>query len=227
MLIFFISPHPDDMEYGCGGIIKKSYDAGHCLHCFVNIYSANKNDEFFNHTRLEEAMTLEDLGCKVHFWNNNEVNKMIEWICDLKPDVIIMPYHRDHNETHRQVNENVEIAIERARFGFENKEGFYTPCILYYETFSTFEFVPDIVIDVTSEYTIALKQLKMHRLGIQMLPSLPYVFQISHQNRGVQGSCLYGEGLIINKKNNCLWTHNTRKLLQYLISITQKGADDE
>ena len=177
MLIFFISPHPDDIEYGCGGIIKKSCDAGHCVHCFVNKYSANKNDEFFNQTRLKEAMTVENLGCKVHFWNNNKVNKMIEWICD--------------------------------------------------ETFSTFEFMPDIIIDVTSEYTTALKQLKLHQLGTQTLPALPYVFQINHQNRGIQGSCLYGEGLIINKNGNCLWVHNTRKLFQYLISINQKGVDDE
>lgn len=220
MLMFLISPHPDDIEYGCGGIIKKSNDAGHCLHCFVNTHSANEDDDFFNSTRLEEAMTLEALGCKVHFWNNTEVNIMIEWICDLKPDIIIMPHHKDHNETHRQVVENAEISIERARFGHNYKDGYYTPCILYYETFSSFEFEPDIVVDVTNEYTTALKQLKMHQLGIQILPALPYVFQVKHQYRGIQGSCLYGEGLVIYKKSNCLWSHNARKLLQYLISIT-------
>lgn len=219
MLVFFISPHPDDIEFGCGGIILKSHAAEHSMYCFVNTYSSNENDNFFNHIRLEEAMSLENLGCKVHFWKNNEISKMIGWICELKPDVIIIPYARDYNETHRQVCRNMEIAIERARFGVKNEEGFYTPCILYYETFSSVEFVPDIIIDVTKEYTRALKQLRLHQAGIQTLPSLPYVFQIRHQNRGIEGSCLYGEGLIINKKSNCLWTSNTTKLLEYLTSI--------
>jgi hypothetical protein len=131
-----------------------------------------------------------------------------------------MPYNRDYNETHRQVQKNMEIAIERARFGERDKDAYYVPCVLYYETFSTINFMPEIIIDVTREYSNALKQLKSHELGIKILPSLPYVFQLRHQTHGVEGSCLYGEGLVVCKTQGYLWIQNTKKMLDYLISIT-------
>lgn len=219
MNIFFISPHPDDVEFGCGGIIQKSCIAKHKLYCFVNTYCENKNDNFFNSNRKKESLDLEKIKCEVHFWENQDVYTMVSWICKIKPEVIIMPYEMDTNETHRQVYINMHFAIERAKIGGQELEAYYTPCVLFYETFSTIKFIPDLIVDVTSVYTLALKQLKVHQYGIKVLPSLPYVFQVKHQSRGIEGSCLYGEGLVISKSNNHMWNCNLRVLLEYLMTI--------
>lgn len=217
MKIFIISPHPDDAEFGCGGLTMKCMEAKHEVIYLLNTQSHNEEDFFYTEERRNEGYSVIKDGINVIEFACESTTILLEDIIyQNKPDIILNVWPKDFNETHRWVSSFVDLAIERVRI---REKGYDLPVLGYYETFSSIEFVPNIIFDITKEYIDALRLLKLHKQGIKTLPALPYSFQIKHQLHGLEGGVLYGEGIKFSSMNQFLWVNNVRVKQLFIDSI--------
>ncbi len=217
MRVFIVSPHPDDAEFGCGGLSMKCLKVQHEVTYLLNTKSNNDEDLFYTDGRRNEGHTVKKKGIRViEFACNGTTVALEDIIFQDKPDVILNVWSKDFNETHRLVSNFVDLAVERVRL---RQKRYDLPVLGYYETFSSIQFMPNIIFDVTEEYIEALNLLKLHKQGIEKLPVLPYSFQIRHQSRGLDGGVLYGEAICFNSMNQYLWVNNVQMKQSFIDSI--------
>ncbi len=220
MKVFIISPHPDDAEFGCGGLTLKCMKAKHEITYLLNTKAIDEKDCFYTEERRKEGYSVLKKGINVIEFAFDDTTSFLEnLIYQNKPDVLFNVWPKDFNETHRTISKFVDLAVERVRL---KKEKYDLPVLGYYETFSSIEFASNIIFDVTKEYVEALNLLKYHKQGIEILPILPYSFQIKHQLHGLEGGVMYGEGINFCCKNQFLWIDNLCVKQDFVDSIIQQ-----
>lgn len=223
MNIMCVSPHPDDIEYGMGGVLLKLAEKGHQITILVN----EKYDcidvlsQDVVQLRREDALrAAKHISGKVLFFRIDEpLEEIADYIRKLQPQIMIMPSKHETHPIHKITNIVILDAIKTAVLDHKEHQGVQVKQIFYYETFSTDYFVPDFIIDVSKFYVKAKRMLEEHRYGIETLPSLPYKFQLYHQIRGFEASCMYGESLVMDKQAPYSWKENRAVGLSMLTEI--------
>ena len=223
MNIVCVSPHPDDIEYGIGGILFKLAEKEHKITILIN----EKYD--FENIHTQETIELRrddsiraanhDSGDVVFFKLDDPLNEIANIIRKLQPQIMIIPSVHETHPIHKLTNQVIMDAIEVAVFTFNDVPGYQVNQIFYYETFSSDGFKPDFIIDVSQVYVKAKKMLGEHKHGIEILPSLPYKFQLYHQSRGFEVSCMYGESIIMEKHAPYSWKEYRKVGLEMLSEI--------
>lgn len=215
MNILVISPHPDDAEYGIGGCLLKLRENNSITILYNTKYDLVDN----KYNRNDEARkSCLHLNAKYDFFNyEDDIQIISEKILYYKPDVIFLPFYDDLNSVHLETTKKMLLVIENLNIK-ENNNQYSIKQIIYYETYSSLNFKPSIIFDVSSYYAQSVKLLNFHKEGQETLRTLKYKFELMHKLYGLEIGTMYGEGIFISNHGFNKWKKNR----VFLINIVKQ-----
>lgn len=154
--ILAFGAHPDDVELGCAGTLRKYVKQGHNVYVCVLSVGQEAGDPVVRKKEQEEAARR--LGAKELIWGNwgdtrFEVSKQsVDFIesvvAKVKPYEIYVNYSNDSHQDHRSL---AQCVISATRY---NKR------VLFYEDYTSHHFQPDIFVDIAD-----VLEDKLHIVG--------------------------------------------------------------
>jgi len=154
--ILTVSPHPDDVELGCGASVRKQVLFGSVVH---HVILSDCSDTFIKTKFLpntlvkESTKALKILGVgKSHIYAFRQINKhfseesrkifeILEHLKDtLHPDLVIMPSLVDTHEDHQVVAQQTLHVFRRN-----------TSIISYEQPWNTVRFTPNLFVKLSAE----------------------------------------------------------------------------
>ncbi|MFA6435464.1 MAG: PIG-L deacetylase family protein [Elusimicrobiales bacterium] len=158
MNILGIGAHPDDLEFGCGGIFTKLAGNGHKINMLVMTGGDVGGLAEVRRTEQEKAAKL--LKARL-FWGgfmdtdvpmSRELIQAIERrVALIRPDLIFVNSENDTHQDHRNV---AKAVITAAR---------YTKNLIFYEVPTTLNFAPTAFSDIGAVISDKVRLLKCHR----------------------------------------------------------------
>lgn len=158
MDLIAFGPHPDDIEFGCFGTLYRYYKEFDANIHLVIITSGELGGE--SRTREEESLKSSILmdadviflrepdGALIH--DSRFVSKLRAEITKINPDIIFSPSpddtHQDHIMSARAVLSSSKLV----------------PSIMFYETPSTINFMPNVFYDITKYIDKKTEALQKH-----------------------------------------------------------------
>lgn len=171
--IIAFSPHPDDAEMGCGGLLLKSKDKGYSTG-IVDITRAelSTNGDLRSRAKetlqaskilkldLRENLELEDANIK----NDYESRlKVIGAIRKYRPKMVLIPYFTDRHPDHENSYKLLKDAIFISGLPkFENGMDFYRPKIVL-NYMLHHEFKPSFIVDISNYYDDKFKAVAAYK----------------------------------------------------------------
>src|SRR5215510_8042123 len=156
MNVLAIGAHPDDIEYGCGGMLTKYAERGHDVYLFVASDGALGGDGAVR--RQEQMDSALVMGARDVFWGeypdteiplNRELVVRIESVIKkVNPRMIFVHYWDDTHQDHRNLAQGTMSATR------------YVPNFLFYEGPTTQNFTPNCYTDVEKVLDKKLTSLK-------------------------------------------------------------------
>ena len=190
MKILMIGAHQDDNEFRCGGLAHRLTKMGHEVR-FLSMcngcggHHIMTPEETVKRRAGESAAVAELLGIRYDVWDNDDCTlvadletrrKLIRYIRELAPDLVISHRQNDYHADHRAVGLLVQDASYMLTVPHECPDVpamRKMPVIMYYEDkFTNPEFRPDVVISVDDE--IETKLQIAHLNVSQVYEWLPY-----------------------------------------------------
>ncbi len=194
MNILAIGPHPDDIEIGCGASLAKFNAKGHKVYIFIATDGAAGGDS--QTRRLEQENSARIMGVSEIFWgrckdteitiDRHTIAAVEKIIQQVNPDMILVNYHDDTHQDHRNMAAITNSATR------------YIRNVLFYETPTTQNFMPNVYVDIGTEFLATkLQALRAHssqinRTNIANL-SIIQVAESAAHFRGVQARVAYAE----------------------------------
>ena len=194
MNILAIGAHPDDIEFGCGGALLRYSRRGDNVYLLVLTSGGYGADPFIRIKEQEDSAKF--LGAKGLFWggfkdtelvdNRELILKIEEVVRKTKPEIVFLNYLDDIHQDHRA---SAQAGVSATRYIKE---------VLFYEVPTTFNFEPDIFVDIKDVLEDKLTLLKLHASqvdktrveGLTILESATSCATF----RGYQGRVKYAEG---------------------------------
>ncbi len=158
MKILAIGAHPDDIEFGCGGILYKLFKEKHKINLLVmtkgNV-GGTSNKRWLEQKKSAATLKaslfyggLKDTGVNM----GRELIRIIEKTLDnVRPDIVLVNYCEDTHQDHRNLAKAVETASR------------YIKNILFYEVPTTLDFLPTVFFDIGRVMTEKEQLLKCHK----------------------------------------------------------------
>ena len=194
MKILMIGAHQDDNEFGRGGLASLYVKAGHDVK-FLSMCNGSGGHHILTPeettaTRAKEsAKVAELLGITYDVEDCNLVpdlatrKRLIRYIREYNPDIIISHRPNDYHADHRAVGQLVQDASYLLTVPHECPEApamRFMPVIVYNEDhFKWPPFQADIVIDVDSEIDVKIKIADIN--VCQVYEWLPYTYGTEHE----------------------------------------------
>ena len=194
MNMLAIGAHPDDIEFGCGGTLIRYNRAGNNMYQLILTDGCVGADPAVRKKEAEEASRY--MGVKGIFWGGYHdteledgralIKKIEEVVNIVKPEVIFSHYVEDTHQDHRAA---ARAAVAATRHIKE---------VLFYESPTDIDFVPDIFVDITDILNEKIKLLEIHASQVEKthIESLRIteIAKSCANFRGVQGKVKYAEG---------------------------------
>lgn len=162
MKILAIGAHPDDIEYGCGGLLLMAVAASHAVYLQV-ITEGNINSEV--NRRAEQEKAAEFLGAKKLFWGGfkdtqltpgRELIVAVENVLNaVRPDMVLVNYPHDAHQDHQALANCVVTACR------------YIKRVLFYHDYTTLDFVPDTFVDISAFLKKKMQFLACHKSQVE------------------------------------------------------------
>ena len=193
MNVLAIGAHPDDIEYGCGGMLTKYAQRGHAVYLWIASNGALGGDGAIREQEQAEAARV--MGVREVFWGrypdteiplNRELIVRIEAVIrQIEPRMIFVHYPDDTHQDHRNLAQGTTSATR------------YVPNFLFYEGPTTQNFMPNCFTDIEPVLEDKLACLKAHRsqvtkTNIEDLTILELA-RSSANFRGIQARVKYAE----------------------------------
>jgi LmbE family N-acetylglucosaminyl deacetylase len=193
MNVLAIGAHPDDIEYGCGGMLTKYAQRGHAVYLWIASNGALGGDGAIREQEQAEAARV--MGVREVFWGrypdteiplNRELIVRIEAVIrQIEPRMIFVHYPDDTHQDHRNLAQGTTSATR------------YVPNFLFYEGPTTQNFTPNCFTDIEPVLEDKLACLKAHRsqvtkTNIEDLTILELA-RSSANFRGIQARVKYAE----------------------------------
>ena len=194
MNILAIGAHPDDIEIGCGGTLAKYADYEHNIFLYIATCGTAGGDGTVRKREQEKAAEI--LKVKEIFWgeyidteieiHKEAIMKIENVIKTVKPDSIFINFPDDTHQDHRHMAAITNSATR------------YIRNVLFYETPTTQNFVPNVFVDISGKYLESkLKLLKAHesqvdRTNISGISILEVANSTAHF-RGFQARVAFAE----------------------------------
>jgi LmbE family N-acetylglucosaminyl deacetylase len=157
--ILAIGAHPDDIEYGCGGMLAKYARKGHAVYLFVASDGGLGGEPSVR--RREQRDSADVLGVREVFWGDYQdtevplsrelIGRLETVIRQVDPRMIFVNSPDDTHQDHRHL---AQCAMSATR---------YVPNFLFFEVPSTVNFVPNCYTDIADVLDIKLASLEAHR----------------------------------------------------------------
>ncbi len=193
MNILAIGAHPDDIEYGCGGTLLQYANHNHKISLYVVTDGGFGGDPATRRKEQERACSF--MGGQLYWGDlkdtevpdNHELILSIESIIEkVKPELVLINYAEDIHQDHRAIS---LATISATRYIKE---------VLFYEVPTTFNFNPDIFVDIEDVLLKKLELLGLHasqvnKTKVKNLTILESVKSCANF-RGFQGRVKYAEG---------------------------------
>ncbi|MBN3040679.1 MAG: PIG-L family deacetylase [Candidatus Omnitrophica bacterium] len=194
MNILAIGPHPDDIEFGCGGTLFKYSRAGHNLNMLI-LTSGGVGGDVRVRTKEQEEVA-KYLGVKKLFWgdfrdtelsdNKELISKIEDVVSKVNPDIVFLNYSHDTHQDHRAA---ASAGISATRYIKE---------VLFFEVPTSQNFEPDIFVDIGDVLQDKIKLLEFHasqldRTRVENLTIIESATSCA-TFRGYQGRVKYAEG---------------------------------
>lgn len=195
MKILGIGPHPDDLEFGCGGTLQKMAASGHKIHMLVMTQGSVGGDPRVRLGEQKKAAAL--LGARL-YWGGFEdtgvtltrdlIRTVERHMEEIKPDLVFVNHAADTHQDHRSVAKAVETAAR------------YTKNLLFYEVPTTMDFNPGVFVDIGPVITRKVNLLKCHRSQVYKTRvknlSIIESAKAAAMFRGYQDRVKYAEGFV-------------------------------
>lgn len=162
MRILALGAHPDDIEYGCGGLLLMAVAARHEV--FLNVMTEGDLDPASDR-RAEQEKANEFLGVKKIFWGGfkdtqlavkRELLVSIENVIrEVKPDLVLVNYPEDAHQDH-QALANCTVTACR-----------YIKRVFFYNDYTSLNFVPNTFVDITAYLEKKKQLLACHQSQVQ------------------------------------------------------------
>ncbi len=192
--ILAFGAHPDDIELGCAGTLIKHVHMGH--HVYLCVLSEGQFAGNPSIRRKEQEAAAKRLGAKeviwgnwldTHFETNHETISFIEQVtAKVKPYEIYVNYANDSHQDHRILSQCVISATR------------YNKRVLFYEDYTSFNFDPDIFVDVEGVLEQKIHVMKAFKSQVsRSFPSGPKLLEgikAMARFRGFQAKIQYAEG---------------------------------
>jgi LmbE family N-acetylglucosaminyl deacetylase len=196
MKILAVGPHPDDLEYGCGGTLYKLAHQRNKVSLLVMTRGEMGGKPEMRQKEQEKAAKI--MGADL-YWGRfpdteiplekDTINTIEFFIKKIQPDLIFSPFHNDTHQDHRVV---AQATITATR---------YVRNVLFYEVPSSVDFRPaSVFVDIGPVLQKKLAQLKAHKsqvtrtnianLTIMQSATAAALF------RGFQNRVKYAEGFV-------------------------------
>lgn len=207
--ILAIGPHPDDIEFGCGGTMIRYGRSGTELYQLILTDGCFGGDPGVR--KREQEVASRALNVKKIFWagyrdteledGRDLIQKIEEVIRTVRPDVVLVNHPEDSHQDHR-VAARATIAATR-----NIKE------VLFYESPTSMNFEPDIFFDITDILAEKVKLLEIHfsqveKTNIENL-KITEIAKAYATFRGVQGRVRHAEGFrglrVLRNTNDLLY----------------------
>jgi len=126
--ILAIGAHPDDIEFGCGGVLLKEARNGSHLHLLVCSHGESGTNGTPAVREAEARKAAEQLGANISFidlggdaqmtFNVDNANKLARAIREIQPDIVLAPStHQNQHPDHAIVGALARNACRLARYG--------------------------------------------------------------------------------------------------------------
>ncbi|MFH2202915.1 MAG: PIG-L deacetylase family protein [Elusimicrobiota bacterium] len=195
MKLLAISPHPDDVEFGCGGTLAKFAKSGWKIHLLYMTCGELGGNPKLRKKEAEHAASL--LKARI-FWGGfsdtqiplaKETNDRIETVIDeVSPNLILTPYHDDTHQDHRNTARATVTATRYARN------------VLAYEVPTSVHFNPTVFVDIGSMLKSKMALLRAHKSQVYQtkVPDLSILENARSTAvfRGIQYRVKYAEGFL-------------------------------
>lgn len=195
MRILAIGPHPDDIEFGCGGTLLRFKKHG--SHIFILVMSQGEMGTHATLREKEQRQAAKILGAELSWggftdtqipYSKESINKIEEIIQKTKASLIFAPCLLDTHQDHRHVAQSVVAATR------------YIRNVLFYEVPTTYQFEPSIFMDIGQELFGKLSLLKTHKSQVYQtrVPKLSILESAKSTAifRGYQNRIKYAEGFM-------------------------------
>ena len=158
MKILAIGAHPDDIEFGCGGILYKLFTEKHKINLLVMTKGNVGGDS--DERWLEQKKSAAILKAPLFYggFEDTDVNmgreliQVIEKALNkVKPDIVLVNYLEDTHQDHRNLAKAVETAAR------------YMKNVLFYEVPTTLNFLPTVFFDIGKVMSKKEQLLKSHK----------------------------------------------------------------
>jgi len=167
-----LSPHPDDVELCCGGLIAKMHEKGYQIG-IIDLTRGELGTEGTAEIRMREAAKAAeilgaqireniDLGdCKLSS-GFDEAKKLADVIRRYKPSVLVAPYGDEQHPDHAVGKELAKKAVFLAKLVKvkTGHEAYGVGAVVYYMLHQLF--VPSFVVDVTDSYSKKLEAINAY-----------------------------------------------------------------
>ena len=192
--ILAFGAHPDDVELGCSGTLRKYVKQGHNVYVCVLSVGQEAGDPVVRKREQEEATRR--LGARELIWGNwvdtrfevskQSVDFVESVVAKVKPYEIYVNYSNDSHQDHRAL---AQCVISATRY---NKR------VLFYEDYTSYNFQPDIFVDISDVlddklHVISAFESQVNRnypSGQKMLDGIKAIANF----RGFQARIHYAEG---------------------------------
>ena len=177
--ILALSPHPDDVELCCGGLIAKMSEKGYRIG-IIDLTRGELGTEGTAKIRMQEAakaakilgvQTRENMDfgdCKLSS-GFDEAKKLADVIRQHRPPVLIAPYgdqrHPDHAASRQLARKAAFFAtLEKIE---TDHDAYTVGAVAYYMLHKPF--VPSFVVDVTKSYRRKLEAIKAYKSQMKLM----------------------------------------------------------
>ena len=192
--ILAFGAHPDDIELGCAGTLRKFVKAGHDVYLCVLSEGQEAGDPKVRRKEQEEATRR--LGAKeliLGHWvdtkfevSKESVDFIESVVAKVKPYEIYCNYKEDTHQDHRVLAQCVMSATR------------YNKRVLFYEDYTSIHFQPDIFVDIEDVLEDKLNVIKAFESQVsRRFPSGPQMLEGTKavaNFRGFQAKIRYAEG---------------------------------
>jgi len=162
MRILALGAHPDDVEYGCGGMLLQAVDSGHDVFLHVLTDGSITSDA---DRQAEQATAAAFLGARDVFWEGmkdttltpcRDLIEAIEGVISkIVPDMVMVNYIEDSHQDHQALANSARAACR------------YVRKVLYYHDFTTLNFSADTFLDIEPVLARKKELLACHASQVQ------------------------------------------------------------
>jgi bacillithiol biosynthesis deacetylase BshB1 len=215
------SPHPDDAEMGCGGLILKLKKSGYRTG-IIDLTRGELSSNGDVETRKKETQAASDileidLRENLNFQDGNIINdietrdRIIDVLRKYQPKMVLIPFnkdrHPDHENAHKLIKDSIFIS---GLLKYRTGRDFFRPDIVL-NYMLHYEFVPSFIVDISDEFEKKIEAVSAYRTqffsteekDVATLISTKSFKDILHTRArylGLKINSTAGEGYFINSK---------------------------